>query len=129
MLRSSRPSSVVEAGVWVRRAKDLPSGLGRGRVIIIGEAAHPMRPSSQEENQASAEEGGGGGRAGEERGGRGVALLCAAHVFMRAQWGGGRLGGRAARCALPTSTDTGTYLQIPYLPPAPPASHLMPHLP
>ncbi len=51
MLRSTRPSAVVEAGVWVRRAKDLPSGLGRGRVVILGEAAHPMRPSSQEENQ------------------------------------------------------------------------------
>ncbi|GIL70653.1 hypothetical protein Vretimale_3759 [Volvox reticuliferus] len=52
MLRNTRPSAVVEAGVWVRRASELPSALGRGRVLILGEAAHPMRPSSQEENQA-----------------------------------------------------------------------------
>ena len=54
MLRNSRPSGVVEAGVWVRRAAELPAALGRGRVLILGEAAHPMRPSSQEENQVRA---------------------------------------------------------------------------
>jgi hypothetical protein len=50
MLRNSRPSVVLESGVWVRRASQLPA-LGRGRVAVLGEAAHPMRPSSQEENQ------------------------------------------------------------------------------
>lgn len=50
ILQHSAPASVLEAGVWVRGAA-MPAGLGRGRVVIIGEAAHPMRPSAQEENQ------------------------------------------------------------------------------
>lgn len=45
--------AILEAGIFVRSAAQTPPAMGKGRVVIIGEAAHPMRLSGhQEENLA-----------------------------------------------------------------------------
>jgi hypothetical protein len=42
------PSSLVEHGVYIRTAESINADcFGRGRVVIVGDAAHPMRPIGQ----------------------------------------------------------------------------------
>lgn len=52
MLRHTHADAVLEMPVYIRPAKELPSTMGRGRVLILGEAAHPLRPTGQDENMA-----------------------------------------------------------------------------
>lgn len=46
-------NKMLEHGVWVRYAEDIPSGsLGDGRVSLVGDAFHPVRPTGQGVNTA-----------------------------------------------------------------------------
>lgn len=46
------PSSLVEHGVYIRPAASIsPDSFGKGRVVIMGDASHPMRPIGQGYNQ------------------------------------------------------------------------------
>lgn len=46
-------SSLVEHGVYIRPAASISAdSFGRGRVFIMGDAAHPQRPTGQGFNQA-----------------------------------------------------------------------------
>ena len=48
LVQATPPASLVEHGVYTRPASSMrPECLGRGRVVIIGDAAHPMRPTGQ----------------------------------------------------------------------------------
>lgn len=35
-----------------RSAADMPPSMGKGRVAVLGEAAHPLRPTGQDANMA-----------------------------------------------------------------------------
>ncbi|KAL6749175.1 hypothetical protein V8C86DRAFT_1052312 [Haematococcus lacustris] len=52
MIRSAPLEAVLEGGVYIRSASDLPPSMGKGRVAIMGEAAHPLRPTGQDSNIA-----------------------------------------------------------------------------
>ncbi|KAF6254780.1 hypothetical protein COO60DRAFT_286528 [Scenedesmus sp. NREL 46B-D3] len=52
MIAATSPASLLEAAVLTRPARNLPHCLGRGGVVVLGEAAHPLRPSGQEISQA-----------------------------------------------------------------------------
>lgn len=61
---------LVEHGIYVRPAADMtPAAYGAGRVVVMGDAAHPLRPTGQGLNQAM-----------EDAWGLGAALAAAAAV-------------------------------------------------
>eukprot|EP00983_Pelagomonas_calceolata_P114222 1160071-Pelagomonas_calceolata.AAC.19 len=43
MIRYSPPDAVLESGVYIRSPAEMPPSMGKGRVAILGEAAHPLR--------------------------------------------------------------------------------------
>jgi hypothetical protein len=43
MISFAAPEAVLESGVYIRAAADMPASMGKGRVAILGEAAHPLR--------------------------------------------------------------------------------------
>lgn len=46
-------SSLVEHGVYIRPAASISAdSFGQGRVFVMGDAAHPLRPTGQGFNQA-----------------------------------------------------------------------------
>ncbi len=48
MIRDTEESTIVEHGIYTRSGEDIkPDWFGRGRVAIIGDAAHPMRPAGE----------------------------------------------------------------------------------
>eukprot|EP00775_Hariotina_reticulata_P007371 gene7371-7581_t len=48
LVANTPPGSLVEHGVYIRPASDMaPEAYGRGRVVILGDAAHPLRPTGQ----------------------------------------------------------------------------------
>lgn len=53
LFAATPPESVLEHGVYLRPAAQLSAqSFGKGRVVIVGDAAHPMRPTGQGTNQA-----------------------------------------------------------------------------
>ncbi|GBF99726.1 hypothetical protein Rsub_12439 [Raphidocelis subcapitata] len=48
MIANTPPGAVVEIPAYSRRRTLLPESLGRGRIAIIGEAAHPVPPTGLE---------------------------------------------------------------------------------
>uniref|UniRef100_A0A383WJX5 FAD-binding domain-containing protein n=1 Tax=Tetradesmus obliquus TaxID=3088 RepID=A0A383WJX5_TETOB len=58
MIAATPPASLLEAAVLMRPARALPNCLGRGGLVVLGEAAHPLRPSV---GQGRAGGAGGGG--------------------------------------------------------------------
>jgi 2-polyprenyl-6-methoxyphenol hydroxylase-like FAD-dependent oxidoreductase len=51
MLQHTADGVTLQSSVFIR-TPDLPPTLGAGRVVLMGEAAHPLRPTGQEESQA-----------------------------------------------------------------------------
>ncbi|EIE25083.1 FAD/NAD(P)-binding domain-containing protein [Coccomyxa subellipsoidea C-169] len=48
IIRETDPRAVAEHGIFTRQAEALPAdGWGRGRVTLVGDAAHPVRPTGQ----------------------------------------------------------------------------------
>ena len=51
VIRLTDPGAIIEHGIFVRQADELNqyagSGWGKGRVTLIGDAAHPMRPTGE----------------------------------------------------------------------------------
>lgn len=48
IMRGTDPRSVAEHGIFTRPAEALPpDGWGRGRVTLVGDAAHPVRPTGK----------------------------------------------------------------------------------
>ena len=46
VVRETDPRAVAEHGIFTRQAEALPAdGWGRGRVTLLGDAAHPVRPT------------------------------------------------------------------------------------
>jgi 2-polyprenyl-6-methoxyphenol hydroxylase-like FAD-dependent oxidoreductase len=46
LVASTPPGSLVEHGVYIRPASSMTcDSYGRGRVVILGDAAHPLRPT------------------------------------------------------------------------------------
>lgn len=46
VVRGTDPRAVAEHGIFTRQAEALPAdGWGRGRVTLVGDAAHPVRPT------------------------------------------------------------------------------------
>ncbi len=46
IVRGTDPRAVAEHGIFTRQAEALPAdGWGRGRVTLVGDAAHPVRPT------------------------------------------------------------------------------------
>eukprot|EP00195_Chlamydomonas_chlamydogama_P004436 CAMPEP_0202921240 /NCGR_PEP_ID=MMETSP1392-20130828/77287_1 /ASSEMBLY_ACC=CAM_ASM_000868 /TAXON_ID=225041 /ORGANISM="Chlamydomonas chlamydogama, Strain SAG 11-48b" /LENGTH=534 /DNA_ID=CAMNT_0049614793 /DNA_START=106 /DNA_END=1710 /DNA_ORIENTATION=- len=53
LMADTRPEAIVEHGLFVRPAADIrPEWFGKGRVVVLGDAAHPLRPTGQGTNQA-----------------------------------------------------------------------------
>ena len=47
-MASTDPGAVLEHGTYVRGPEALPDdGWGRGRVTLLGDAAHPLRPTGR----------------------------------------------------------------------------------
>jgi hypothetical protein len=47
-IKGTDPSTVTEHGIFTRPAESLPpDGWGRGRVTLVGDAAHPVRPTGE----------------------------------------------------------------------------------
>jgi hypothetical protein len=45
-IKGTDPSTVSEHGIFTRSADAMPpDGWGRGRVTLVGDAAHPVRPT------------------------------------------------------------------------------------
>jgi 2-polyprenyl-6-methoxyphenol hydroxylase-like FAD-dependent oxidoreductase len=52
LIAATPAASLVEHGVYIRPADSMSAdSFGKGRVVIIGDAAHPMRPKGQGFNQ------------------------------------------------------------------------------
>lgn len=52
LVQATPTASLVEHGVYTRPAASMnPDSFGKGRVVIIGDAAHPLRPTGQGSNQ------------------------------------------------------------------------------
>ncbi len=51
MLQHTADGVTLQSSVFIR-TPDLPPTLGAGRVVLMGEAAPPLRPTGQEESQA-----------------------------------------------------------------------------
>jgi hypothetical protein len=48
VLRRTDPRTVAEHGIFTRQAEAMPrEGWGRGRVTLVGDAAHPVRPTGR----------------------------------------------------------------------------------
>ena len=48
LIKATSPDAVLEHGTYTRPAEAIPDkGWGRGRVTLLGDAAHPMRPTGQ----------------------------------------------------------------------------------
>lgn len=47
MIATTDERSILEGPVLTRPARELPACMGRGSVIVLGEAAHPVRPSGE----------------------------------------------------------------------------------
>ncbi len=48
-MKSTDPSAVLEHGTYVRPPEALPEdGWGRGRASLLGDAAHPLRPTGEQ---------------------------------------------------------------------------------
>lgn len=47
MIQTTEASTILEGPVLTRAARQMPACMGRGSVMILGEAAHPMRPSGE----------------------------------------------------------------------------------
>ncbi len=46
LMRQTDPSTVAEHGIFTRAAESFPAQRwGRGRVTLVGDAAHPVRPT------------------------------------------------------------------------------------
>lgn len=46
LMRQTDPSTVAEHGIFTRSAESYPEQRwGKGRVTLIGDAAHPVRPT------------------------------------------------------------------------------------
>jgi len=52
LIAATPASNLVEHGVYIRPADSISAdSFGRGRVVIMGDAAHPLRPTGQGYNQ------------------------------------------------------------------------------
>lgn len=52
LIAATPANSLVEHGVYIRPADSISAdSFGRGRVVIMGDAAHPLRPTGQGYNQ------------------------------------------------------------------------------
>lgn len=52
LIAATPAASLVEHGVYIRPADSITAdSFGRGRVVIMGDAAHPLRPTGQGYNQ------------------------------------------------------------------------------
>ena len=48
LMRQTDPSTVAEHGIFTRAAESYPEQRwGRGRVTLVGDAAHPVRPTGR----------------------------------------------------------------------------------
>jgi hypothetical protein len=47
MIQTTNESTILEGPVLTRAARDMPACMGRGSVVVLGEAAHPVRPSGK----------------------------------------------------------------------------------
>eukprot|EP00775_Hariotina_reticulata_P005855 gene5855-6096_t len=52
MIAATSPSAILESSVHTRPVRLLPPCLGQGSLAILGEAAHPLRPTGQDVSQA-----------------------------------------------------------------------------
>lgn len=47
MISTTDAASILEGPVLTRAAREMPACMGRGSVVVLGEAAHPVRPSGK----------------------------------------------------------------------------------
>jgi hypothetical protein len=47
MIETTEASTILEGPVLTRAARQMPACMGRGGVVVLGEAAHPVRPSGE----------------------------------------------------------------------------------
>jgi hypothetical protein len=47
MIQTTEASTILEGPVLTRAARQMPACMGRGSVVVLGEAAHPVRPSGE----------------------------------------------------------------------------------
>jgi hypothetical protein len=49
MIETTEAPTILEGPVLTRAARQMPACMGRGGVVVLGEAAHPVRPSGKQE--------------------------------------------------------------------------------